>query len=246
MVRSSIRAEGLGVRFDFDRLNRVVTPGLARLRRARSSAWGIRGLSFDLEPGDGVALVGATGSGKTTLLRVLASVMPADEGSVEVNGRVGPLLATEVGLQALLTGRENALVLCVLAGLSLAESRGMVEEVAERSQLDDAFNRPIHTYSEGMRARLHLAAIQTTKPDILLLDEVFEALDHQFRQVVADYALDLRNRGGVVIAAGHDHPALKDLCPEVLWLEKGELRARGPFEDVVAQYRSASPRPASR
>jgi lipopolysaccharide transport system ATP-binding protein len=239
-IRAAILVDGVGVRFDFDRLNRVVTPGLAKLRHVRASAWGIRDVSFDLAPGAGVALVGATGSGKTTLLRVLAGVMPADEGNVEVVGRVGPLLATEVGLQALLTGRENAIMLCVLAGLSLVEARGRIDEVAERSRLENAFDRPIHTYSEGMRARLHLAAIQTVEPEILLLDEVFEALDHEFRAIVERYARDLRARGGIVVAAGHDHPALESLCPQAALLERGELRSFGPFAQVAGAYRASS------
>lgn len=238
-VRAMVKADGLGVRFDFDRLNRVVTPALAHMRRVRATAWGLREFNLDLAPGDGVALIGATGSGKTTLLRALAGVMPADEGSVEVRGRVGPLLATEVGLQALLTGRENAIMLVVLAGLSLREARDRIEEVAERARLEEAFERPIHTYSQGMRARLHLATIQTVEPDVLLLDEVFEALDHEFRAVVENYARELRERGGIVVAAGHDHPALESLCPKAVWLEKGRLRAAGSFSEVVASYRAA-------
>jgi ABC-type polysaccharide/polyol phosphate transport system ATPase subunit len=234
---AEIRVEQLGVRFDFDRLSRVVTPTLAHIRRIRATAWGLRGVDFHLAPGAGVALVGPTGSGKTTLLRVLAGVMPADEGRVRIRGRVGSLLATEVGVQALLTGRENALLLGVVAGLSLAETRGRVDEVAERARLGDAFDRPVHTYSEGMRARLHLAAIYGIAPDVLLLDEVFEALDHEFRAIVESYAHELRERGGVVVVAGHDHPALERICPRALWLDRGHVRAEGRFTDVIAAYR---------
>src|SRR5206468_1904827 len=156
---ASVVIDGAGVRFDFDRRSRVVPPALARIRRVRTTAWGLRGIDLRLEPGAGLALVGPTGSGKTTLLRVLAGVM----------------------------------------------------------QPDEAFDRPIHTYSMGMRARLHLAAIQSISAHVLLLDEAFEALDHEFRGIIEVYGRELRERGGIVVAAGHDHAALERLCPRAVW-----------------------------
>jgi ABC-type polysaccharide/polyol phosphate transport system ATPase subunit len=232
------RLEGVGVRFDFDRRNRVVTPALSYVRRIRSCAWGLRGVSVRLEGGSGLALVGPTGSGKTTLLRVLAGVIPPDEGAVEVKGRVSTMLATGFGLQAVLTGRENSLLLAVLAGFSLAEARDRLDEIADRSGLEEAFDRPIHTYSQGMRARLHLASIRSIPADILLLDEAFESLDHEFRAVIERHGRELRERGGIVVAAGHDHAALERLCTRALWLDQGHMRAEGLYADVVGAYRA--------
>ena len=238
-MNGRIRLDDAGVQFRFDHLGRVVTPALARVRRVKADAWGLRHVDLDLPAGTGLALVGPTGSGKTTLLRVMASVILPDEGAVEVDGRVGSLLATDAGLAPLLTGRENAELLCVLAGLSLAETHDGMQLVAERSRLNAAFDRPVHTYSVGMRARLGLATIQAITPDVLLLDEVFEALDHEFRKIVEDYARDLRARGGIVVAAGHDHPALARICPRGAWLEGGHVRAEGGFEEVADTYRRA-------
>jgi ABC-type polysaccharide/polyol phosphate transport system ATPase subunit len=237
---AEVVADRLGVRFDFDRRSRVLTPTLARIRRIRDTAWGLRDVDLRIEPGEGVALVGPTGSGKTTLLRVFAGVIPPDEGSIRVRGRIGSLLATEVGLQAFLTGRENSLLLGVLAGLSLAETRRRLDEIAARARLEAAFNRPIHTYSQGMRARLHLAGIQTISSELLLLDEVFEALDHEFRGIVERIARDLRERGGIVVAAGHDHAALARICPRAIWLDRGRVRADGAFDEVIPPYRAAA------
>ena len=90
-----------------------------------------------------------------------------------------------------------------------------------------------------MRARLGFAVIQAISPQVLLLDEVFEALDHEFRGIVEEYASDIRDRGGIVVAAGHDHPALERICPKAAWLDEGHLRAFGPFGEVVSDYRSA-------
>ena len=233
------RLDGVGVRFDFDRLGRVVTPGLNLFRRIRSTTWGLRNVDLEVEPGSGLALIGPTGAGKTTLLRVIASVLPPDEGEVRVRGRIGSLLATAAGLSSLLTGRENAEMLGVLAGLSLEETRRNMDLVAKRVQLEDAFDRPIHTYSLGMRARLGLAGIQAISPQVLLLDEVFEALDHEFRAIVEEFAAEIRGRGGIVVAAGHDHPALERICPRAAWLDEGHIRAIGPFAEVVGAYRAA-------
>ncbi len=161
----------------------------------------------------------------------------ADEGSVETRGRIGSLLAISVGLESLLTGRENSLLLGVLVGLSIDETRERIDEIKERSRLGDAFERTIHTYSQGMRARLHLSVIQSVSTDVLLLDEIFEALDHEFRKIVEDFARDLRERGGVVVAAGHDHAALQRICPRAMWLAEGRVISEGPFTEVVGDYR---------
>jgi ABC-type polysaccharide/polyol phosphate transport system ATPase subunit len=236
-MTAQIHARDVGVRFDFDRRHRVVTRSLSKVRRIRASAWGLRHLDLDLEPGSGVALVGPTGSGKTTLLRVLAGVLVPDAGTIDARGTVGSLLSTGAGVGALLTGRENAQLLAVLAGVSLSDARRELEPIAERAQLGDAFERPLHTYSEGMRARLHFAVIQTISPQLMLLDEVFEALDHEFRAQVEDYARTVRSRGGIVVAAGHDHAALARICPHALLLEHGHARAFGEFEDVIHTYR---------
>lgn len=236
-TQATVRARGVGVRFDFDGRHRVVTRSLSLVRRTRATSWGLRDLDLELAPGSGVALVGPTGSGKTTLLRVLAGVLTPDAGSIEVRGDVGSLLSTGAGVGALLTGRENALLLAVLAGISLGAARRELEPIAERAQLGDAFERPLHTYSEGMRARLHFAVIQAVSPQLMLLDEVFEALDHEFREQVEDYARSVRSRGGIVVAAGHDHTALARICPQAMLLQGGHARAFGDFADVIHTYR---------
>ncbi len=124
----------------------------------------------------------------------------------------------------------------MLAGLSLSSSRAATQSVEERSQLGTSFDRPVASYSQGMRALLGLTVAEEVVPDILLLDEVHEALDHRFRATIATHVNSIRNAGGIVIAAGHDHPLLAELCSSAMFLEDGRLVAVGPFEDVRRTY----------
>jgi ABC-type polysaccharide/polyol phosphate transport system ATPase subunit len=234
-----IVADGVGVQFFFDRHLRVVTPGEARLRGRGLTTWGLRDVSFAIEPGEGTALIGPSGSGKTTLLRVLAGVYTPDRGTLEIRGRVASLLSIDGGLLHSLTGRENALLLGILTGLSRRAVVRALDDVKTRSKLGDAFERPVLTYSQGMRARLGIAVAEEAGPQILVLDEVHEALDHEFRHFLQERARAILDAGGVVVAAGHDHAMLASLCSRALWLDKGTLREHGPFDEVQPRYLEA-------
>jgi lipopolysaccharide transport system ATP-binding protein len=235
----SIRADGVGVRFLFDRQRRVITPAHAALIRRGAEAWGVRGVTLSVAAGEGVALIGPTGSGKTTMLRLIGGVLPADEGRIEVEGRVGSLLSIDAGLLPTLSGRENGLLLGVLAGLTRAEAREALEPIKARSALSDAFDRPASAFSQGMRARLTFAAAECAGFEILLLDEVHEALDHAFREVLAARTRETLAHGGIVIAAGHDHDVLRRLCPRAILLSEGRVAADGPFDQVRSEYLTA-------
>jgi ABC-type polysaccharide/polyol phosphate transport system ATPase subunit len=229
-----------GVRFYFDRHLKVMTRNGARLRPHGSTKWGVRNISFESAGGEGIAFIGRSGSGKTTMLRLLAQVYWPDEGEVAVRGRVASLLSIDAGLLSLLSGRENAMLLGVLGGLSRRASRRALESIKERSRLDDAFDQPVSTYSQGMRARLGFAVAEEVEPQILLLDEVHEALDHEYRDFVQERAQQIIEKGGIVVAAGHDHPMLARRCKRALWLQDGVVREDGPFDQVQRRYLDAA------
>jgi lipopolysaccharide transport system ATP-binding protein len=233
------RAERMGVRFLFDSLGRVATPARARMSFHRTETWGLRNVSFEIGPGEGVALLGATGSGKTTLLRALAGVIEADEGSIDVLGRRASMLSIDAGLIPSLTGRENGLLLSVLAGASRAQARAGLEDMKERSGLGDAFDRPASTYSQGMLARLAFTAATECEPEVVLLDEVHEAFDHSFRERLRMTTEGVLERGGILVAAGHDHDILARLCDRAFLVEAGRIAADGPFEEVRERYLSS-------
>jgi ABC-type polysaccharide/polyol phosphate transport system ATPase subunit len=234
-----ISAHGIGVEFLFNRHLRVVTPGEARLRGRGKTTWGLRDVTFSIDRGDGVALIGPSGSGKTSLLRVLASIYTPDIGTIEIRGRVASLLSVDAGLLPLLSGRENALLLGVIAGMARRTAVESLGSVKARSGLEDAFEHPVLTYSQGMKARLGLAVAEETDPQILLLDEVHEALDHEFRNFLEERAHAIVEAGGIVVAAGHDHPMLARLCTRAIWLEQGSIREDGAFDEVQPRYLNA-------
>jgi ABC-type polysaccharide/polyol phosphate transport system ATPase subunit len=235
-MTASISVRSLGVRFLFDGQRDVVTPMRARLALRTSEVWGLRELDLSVEPGESVALIGPTGSGKTTLLRVMAGVLPADRGEVRVKGNVGSMLSIDAGLLPTLTGRENAVLLAVLGGLSRARAKSRLDSIRERSGLGASFELPASSYSQGMRARLAFAAAIECYPDLILLDEVHEAFDHAYRAVLEATAREVLARGGIVVAAGHDHEILSRLCSRAALLSTGRIVDDGPFDRVREGY----------
>jgi ABC-type polysaccharide/polyol phosphate transport system ATPase subunit len=235
-LSAAVDTHGLGVQFFFDRQHRVVTPTLARIRRRGSDLWGIHDVSASVGPGEGVALLGANGAGKSTLLRAIAGVLPADSGRVHVRGRVAALLSVDAGLMPTLTGRENCVLLGVLAGLTRRRARRALQEIQSVTAIGEEFDHPVSSYSQGMRARLGFAVADQIAPQILLLDEVHEAIDHDSRAIVEERADAIRRAGGIVIAAGHDHLLLERLCGRALLLSRGTVVDDGDFGAVRDAY----------
>jgi ABC-type polysaccharide/polyol phosphate transport system ATPase subunit len=238
-MRAHIRCEEVGVRFQLDRARNVVTPTHAKLARSGETVWGLQSATLEICAGEAIALVGRSGSGKTTLLRVLAGVLPADRGTLTLTGRVGSLLAIDAGLLSRLTGEENAVLLAVLSGMTRREAAQAMPRIREVSGLGPAFDRPVSAWSQGMRARLGFAVADCMRPDILLLDEVHEALDHEFRAVIEERSHALKQAGGIVVAAGHDHGLLERVCDRAVLMQDGRVVDDGPVDRVAGDYVAA-------
>jgi ABC-type polysaccharide/polyol phosphate transport system ATPase subunit len=238
-MRAHIRCEKVGVRFQLDRARNVVTPAHAKLVRSGETVWGLEEATLEICAGEAIALVGRSGSGKTTLLRVLAGVLPADRGTLSITGRVGSLLAIDAGLLGRLTGEENAVLIAVLSGMTRREAAQAMPRIREVSGLGAAFDRPVSAWSQGMRARLGFAVADCMAPDILLLDEVHEALDHEFRAVIEERAHALKQEGGIVVAAGHDHGLLERVCERAVLMQDGRVVDDGPVDRVAGDYVAA-------
>ena len=158
-----------------------------------------------------------------------------DAGTIQRRGRIGALLSVGAGVMSALTGRENAQLLGVLAGLSLRDARRATPSVKAASGLGDSFDRPVSSYSQGMRARLGFATADEANPTILLLDEVHEALDHEYRALVQERAREILAAGGIVVAAGHDHPLSSSSRAGRSGSTRAGSSSDGPFAAVRAR-----------
>lgn len=199
----------------------------------------ISGLDLCLPRGASLGVVGRNGSGKTTLLRLLAGALQPSSGWVRLHGRVATLLDLGAGIDPDFSGRENALLLGILAGSSRRHMSGALDRVREFSGLGRAFDEPVRTYSAGMTLRLAFAAAVHSDPDILLIDEVLAVGDAFFQQRCLLRIRQLQAMGCTIVLVTHDLPAVLEFCDEALWLEGGRIAARGDAADVVRRYEGA-------
>jgi len=221
-------------------------PGaLASLFRAESvrPAGGfdaLRDVSFTLAHGQSLGVIGRNGAGKSTLLRILAGVARPSAGRVETLARVSCLLDLGVGFHALETGRGNAETALVLqAGLTRREASARAREVAEFADLGEFFERPIRTYSDGMRLRLAFATITVLDPEVLITDEILAVGDGGFQERCNAWFDRFLGRGGGLVLCSHDLGQIQRLCDRTLWLDGGVVREIGDSRDVVRHYREA-------
>jgi ABC-type polysaccharide/polyol phosphate transport system ATPase subunit len=197
----------------------------------------LRGVSFDVTQGTVMGIVGPNGAGKSTLMRALAGILPPTSGEIEVNGRVSTLLALGVGFNANLTGRENVLLGGLAAGLTRAEVRERYDEIADFAALEDGFiEMPMRTYSSGMFGRLAFAVAVHMEPDILLVDEALSAGDARFKHKAFAKMQELMAQARTIFLVSHALGSVVDLCNDAIWLQKGEVVARGEPKEIVDGY----------
>lgn len=201
----------------------------ARLRYA------LRDLDLEVAPGESLGVIGRNGAGKTTLLRLLAGVTLPTRGQVRVEGRVASFIGLGIGFHPDLTGRENVHLYCALMGLERREIRARVAEIVNYAELGDYVDVALKRYSSGMATRLGFAAAVHIDPGVLLLDEVLAVGDHRFLAKSLSTLTALVARSTVVFVS-HRLESLARICPRVIWLEKGRLRADGAASDVIADY----------
>lgn len=204
-----------------------------------ASAPALDGVSLRVPRGTSLGIVGRNGSGKSTLLRILSGTLSPTSGRVRTSGRVSALLDLGVGISPDFTGRENAVLLGILAGRTRRQAIEALPEVATFSGLGDAFERPVRTYSNGMVLRLAFAAAVQTVPDVLLIDEALAVGDAFFQQRCLRRIRELRAGGCTVVLVSHDPSAIASFCERALWLEHGRVVCEGEPERVLREYLGA-------
>ncbi len=201
----------------------------------------LKGVSFRLQKGEILGIVGKNGSGKSTLLKAIAGIFTPDEGSVELHGNSVSLLAIGVGFIKELTGRENILLSGMLLGFSEAEIRSRTDEIIEFSELGDFIDKPVRTYSSGMYSKLSFAITAILETDIILIDEVLSVGDARFRKKSYARMKELiSQKDRTVVIVSHDSKTLLDLCDKLLWINDGEVMQFGETKAVLSAYDSFS------
>jgi lipopolysaccharide transport system ATP-binding protein len=235
-----IRCSGVGKAFQLylhqnDQLKQIL---FGLWRKFYKEKWVLRDVTFDVGRGEKIGIVGRNGAGKTTLLQILCGITRPTTGSVEVHGRIAPILALGSGFDGLLTGRENARIGGAILGLKRREIDERMDSIAAFADIGSAFEQPMRTYSTGMVARVAFAICAHADADILIVDEALSVGDEVFQKKCENYILNFA-KTGTLLMVSHDLNFLSSLCDRVIWLEDGVVRESGRPSTVVAKYREA-------
>lgn len=207
--------------------------------------WALRDVSFEVQPGEVVGLIGRNGVGKSTLLKLLARITEPTQGEVDLFGRTAALLEVGTGFHAELTGRENIYLSGAILGLRRAEVQRRFDEIVAFAELERFLDMPVKRYSSGMYVRLGFAVAAHLDPEILLVDEVLAVGDLAFQRKCLGRMGDVAQSGRTVLFVSHQMTSIRRLCTRTLWLDNGRVRAVGATGEVVARYESESLAPAA-
>ena len=237
---AAIRLEGVGKMYKIFAsrgANLKDALGLPSMHNERfTEFWAVRGIDFELFPGERLGIIGRNGAGKSTILKLITENISPSEGTVEVHGQVQALLDTGGGLHPEFTGEENIEAALTFLGLSRTEIAAARGDIAEFTELGRFLSQPFKTYSLGMQARLAFAIATTIRPEILIIDEVLGAGDAYFFAKSAARMRDLLDSGAAVILVSHALDQITRFCDKTIWLDRGRVVMRGETVDVVKRY----------
>ena len=246
MDRCVIEASELGKRYRIrhgrfrqDGLRHVMTDWLTRpFRRGGTTEdlWAIRDVSFEVQAGEVLGIIGRNGSGKTTLLKVLSRITPPTEGQVRLSGRVGSLLEVGTGFHPDLTGRENVYLNGSILGMRRREIDANFDEIVAFAEVDRFLDTPVKRYSSGMYVRLAFAIAAHLQPEILLIDEVLAVGDVRFQKKCLGKMRDVARGGRTVLFVSHNMASVKSLCDRAILLSAGRIERQGDVDETVDAY----------
>lgn len=196
----------------------------------------LKGLSLQVAEGERVGIIGCNGAGKTTLLQLVAGIGVPTGGVLDINGNVTAIFTLGLGLREELTGRDNIMIDGELQGRSHAETLALTPAIIDFAELGEFIDRPVRTYSTGMKARLAFAMLVHIDPEILIIDEALSVGDAQFARKATAKMRELTQRGKILIVVSHSMGAICDMCNRCLWIDNGTIRMDGAPEAVTAAY----------
>lgn len=203
--------------------------------------WALRGVSFMVEKGDVVGIIGHNGAGKSTLLKVISGIMKPSEGSVEVHGNVVPMLELGSGFDPELSGRENIYLNGAILGYSRQFLDSRYQRIVDFSELGGFIEAPLRTYSSGMLARLAFSVACVVEPEILIVDEILSVGDADFQEKSRARMMELMAGGTTVFFVSHNLGQIREMCSRAVWLEHGAVQAVGPAEEICRRYEGSPP-----
>jgi len=199
----------------------------------------IEDITFTVEKGESVALIGRNGAGKSTSLGLVAGVIKPTTGTVRTNGRVASMLELGGGFHPELTGRENIRLNATLLGLRRKQLNERIDKIIEFSELGEFIDEPIRVYSSGMLAKLGFSVITQVDPDILIIDEVLAVGDYAFQKKCIETINDFKSKGVTILFVSHNLSDIEKICDRVIWIENHRLKASGSAENVLKQYQTS-------
>lgn len=240
MGKYAIEVENVGMKFNMssekvDDLKDYVIKLLKRQLNYKEF-WALKDISFKIEKGDRVGLVGLNGAGKSTLLKVISGVLKPTEGKVKISGNIAPLLELGAGFNNQYTGTENIFLYGAMLGHSKAFLNEKYKEIVKFSELGEFIDVPVKNYSSGMKSRLGFAIATIVEPDILILDEVLSVGDAKFRKKSTKKIKSMIESNVTVLFVSHSIDQVLDLCNKAILLEKGHLVAYGSAQEIADIY----------
>ena len=196
----------------------------------------LRGISFDIEKGDILGIVGKNGSGKRTLLKLITKIIYPDSGSIKINGKVSSLIELGAGFHPDMTGRENIYINASIYGLTKKEIDSKLDTIIKFSELEEFIDSPIRTYSSGMYMRLAFSVAINVEAEILLIDEILSVGDANFQAKCFRKMQELKNSGITIVIVSHDLHTMEKLCNKVIWIESGKIKRNGIPNEVLKEY----------
>ena len=237
MVKNAIEVKNLKIRYRC--VNKLsIRKSLFKLKKSKVETFeAIHGISFDVQEGEIMGIIGKNGSGKSTLLRAMAGIFSPDEGTIDLHGHTVSLLSIGVGFQKKLTGRENIILSGMLLGFSEKQVREKMDEIIEFSELGDFIDKPVKTYSSGMYSKLAFSITAVLKAEIMLIDEVLSVGDAKFKKKSYKKMKELiTDSKRTVIIVSHSSDTIRKLCNTVLWLHDGNIKMQGSVDEVLPLY----------
>lgn len=231
----AIKLLGISKRYILHHQKPTLVENIIRLGR-KEEIWALKDINLEIKRGEKIGIIGPNGSGKTTLLKIINGITNPTFGSLQINGRVAAIIDLEAGFHPELTGEENIYLNGMLLGMSKGEIKRKFSQIVEFSGLKKFIDVPFHAYSSGMRLRLGFSIAINSDPDILLLDEVLAVGDQKFREKSFQAIQNFFRKKKTIIYISHYLKTVADLCPKVIWLEKGKIKRMGETEKIIKEY----------